>query len=69
MLSINTGFEVLSPATVESAVRRVLLQLYLAQLLPVEPVTDLNPDRKRTEYGNLSALCQWRTGDRFGRGL
>jgi len=26
-------------------------------------------DRKRTEYGNLSALCQWRTRDRFVRGL
>ena len=37
------GFEVLPSATVESAVHRVLRQLYLEQELPTYPVTDLIP--------------------------
>jgi len=39
----SAGFQVLSSATVESAVHRVLCQLYLGQTLPERPVTDLIP--------------------------
>ena len=39
----SAGFEVLSSATVESAVHRVLYQIYFGQALPTQPVTDLIP--------------------------
>ena len=39
----SAGFQVVSSATVASAVHRVLRQLYFGQELPTQPVTDLIP--------------------------
>ena len=47
----SAGFQVISSATVESAVHRVLRQLYFGQTLSAQPVTDLIPteDERNSE--------------------
>ena len=51
LILTSAGFQVVSSATVATAVHRVLLQLYLGQVLPTHPVTDLIPteDERNSE--------------------
>ena len=57
----SAGFEVLPSATVESAVHRLLHQLYLRQRLPTHPVTDLIP---LEEARNLEIYQRYSRGER-----